>query len=585
MAEITRLSRLLNGVTRGVDLSTNTIVVLDVKIGGGAGTLLTKTILDKLILINGKANTDGTFPGLEVTVAHAGVNYVDPAGNDLEAHISAIDTALASAGSAEFGDDVFRVKGSADATKKVAIEVDGLTTATTRTITMPDANVDLSDIAINSAKVSADGVVTSHSDVTSAGSGIIISGAERTKLNAIEALADVTDATNVAAAGAVMEADTTTASMSFVIDEDDMVSDLATKVPTQQSVKAFVSSQLTGAKSYQGGYNAATDSPSLDDGTPIAGIASGDVYDVTVAGNFFTIAVEVGDSLRATIDSPTLEAHWTVVQANLTAASIKSQYESNANTNAFTDAEQTLLGNQSGTNTGDEVAASSTVSGIVELATITEVNTGSDTVRAITPAGLAGSTLASDVSTNNAKVGYTAAAAKADVVNDAIANGNLDTAPSENAVFDALVLKSDVGHSHNKIVKTMVAGEAFAANTSFVVRIAISGETAGRVYKSDIDASVSDKFYAIGFIEGNGAVAKVAGDSVDVVLMGEIVLGSSDVNFAAGEIGQAVHLKAAGAWDAVSTITYATDEASFRGGMVQEVNKILVGNMQLLGVQ
>ncbi len=35
------------------------------------------------------------------------------------------------------------VKGSADATKLLRIEVDGLTTATTRTITMADQNVDL----------------------------------------------------------------------------------------------------------------------------------------------------------------------------------------------------------------------------------------------------------------------------------------------------------------------------------------------------------------------------------------------------------------------------------------------------------
>lgn len=64
--------------------------------------------------------------------------------------------------------------------------------------------------------------------------------ADETKLDGIEAGADVTDATNVAAAGAVMESDTSTASMSFVVDEDDMVSNSATKVPTQQSVKAYV---------------------------------------------------------------------------------------------------------------------------------------------------------------------------------------------------------------------------------------------------------------------------------------------------------------------------------------------------------
>jgi len=44
--------------------------------------------------------------------------------------------------------------------------------------------------------------------------------------------------------------------------------------------------------------------------------------------------------------------------------------------------------NLSGTNTGDESAASATASGIVELATSAEVTTGTDTVRAVTPAGL-----------------------------------------------------------------------------------------------------------------------------------------------------------------------------------------------------
>ena len=63
-------------------------------------------------------------------------------------------------------------------------------------------------IAGNAATVN-NGVYTTSSvaalsDVTSAGSGAIITAAERTKLNGIETSADFTDATNVAAAGAVM---------------------------------------------------------------------------------------------------------------------------------------------------------------------------------------------------------------------------------------------------------------------------------------------------------------------------------------------------------------------------------------------
>jgi len=70
---------------------------------------------------------------------------------------------------------------------------------------------------------------------------------DKTKLDAIEASADVTDATNVNAAGAVMNSGSTTAGMSFVVDEDDMSSDSDTKVPTQQSVKAYVDATIVPA--------------------------------------------------------------------------------------------------------------------------------------------------------------------------------------------------------------------------------------------------------------------------------------------------------------------------------------------------
>ena len=72
----------------------------------------------------------------------------------------------------------------------------------------------------------------------------VFTDADHSKLNAIEANADVTDATNVDAAGAVMNSDTSTSSMNFVIDEDNMSSNSATKVPTQQSVKAYVDTEV-----------------------------------------------------------------------------------------------------------------------------------------------------------------------------------------------------------------------------------------------------------------------------------------------------------------------------------------------------
>jgi len=64
----------------------------------------------------------------------------------------------------------------------------------------------------------------------------------QTKLDGIEALADVTDATNVNAAGATMNTDADVSGNTWVVDEDDLTSDSATKVPTQQSVKAYTDS-------------------------------------------------------------------------------------------------------------------------------------------------------------------------------------------------------------------------------------------------------------------------------------------------------------------------------------------------------
>lgn len=150
----------------------------------------------------------------------------------------------------------------------------------------------------------------------------------------------------------VLNSDTSTAPMQFVIDEDNMISDSPTKVPTQQSVKAYIDARSISNLNYKGGYDAATNIPDLT--TVPTGALVGDFYTVTVDGNFFSVAVEVGDAMIAEKDDPQTENDWTILNRNLGAESIKILYESNSDTNAFTDAEKTTIGNQSGTNTGDQ---------------------------------------------------------------------------------------------------------------------------------------------------------------------------------------------------------------------------------------
>ena len=101
-------------------------------------------------------------------------------------------------------------------------------------------------------------VVGATDEITVSLSDEIYTSTEKTKLSGIDTNADVTDATNVNAAGATMNSDTDVSANGWVIDEDDMTSDDATKVPTQQSVKAYVLS-TSGSGEANTGSNVGTD--------------------------------------------------------------------------------------------------------------------------------------------------------------------------------------------------------------------------------------------------------------------------------------------------------------------------------------
>lgn len=86
-------------------------------------------------------------------------------------------------------DSVLRIVGSGDATKKLAFEVDGITTGTTRTLTPPNANLTLPNVTANGdiAIGSASGVMTVL-PVGSAGAILISRAASTNKLAYVSAL-------------------------------------------------------------------------------------------------------------------------------------------------------------------------------------------------------------------------------------------------------------------------------------------------------------------------------------------------------------------------------------------------------------
>ena len=83
--------------------------------------------------------------------------------------------------------------------------------------------------------------------------------------------------------------------------------------------KAYVDLVASGSGSliFQGGYDAANNTPVLDNrGTPIA-VLKGWTYAVTSAGTFYGETVEDGDLIIAEVDNAASLAEWTVVQNNI----------------------------------------------------------------------------------------------------------------------------------------------------------------------------------------------------------------------------------------------------------------------------
>ena len=244
-----------------------------------------------------------------------------------------------------------------------------------------------------------------------------------TKLDGIEALADVTDATNVNAAGAVMNSDTSTSAMSFVVDEDAMGSNSATKVPTQQSVKAYVDAEIADAISsemtYRGAYDASDD--------PDSSAAKGDTFTVTVAGSgvssYWSTALSVGDMIIAETENPSSEADWTEINKNI----------------------------------ADIVNASTTAKGIIELATQAEVDTGADTTRAITPSRL------------RSTLGITATLSTTLTFSGTIGNGALTSIPVTHSIGNQFV-QASVYEGTEKVECQVVLTSASV--TTFVFNVA-----------------------------------------------------------------------------------------------------------------
>jgi hypothetical protein len=176
MADISILGRLVAGVQRNVELQQNTLVVGSLKVGTTAPIELTKAILEGLIALqNGSDFADGTgahthdgryftetelssasgTSGAQLIGVKSSASNFTPSSATVEAWLTGIDSALASAGATEFSDATFRISDDATASKQIAFEASGISVSTVRTITMPDADVDLGALTDSNVSGSA----------------------------------------------------------------------------------------------------------------------------------------------------------------------------------------------------------------------------------------------------------------------------------------------------------------------------------------------------------------------------------------------------------------------------------------------
>lgn len=131
-------------------------------------------------------------------------------------------------------------------------------------------------------------------------------------------------------------------------------------------------------------------------------------------------------------------------------------------------------------------------------------------------------------------------------------------------------------------VKDYIAGESFAANTSFAIRYALTGETAGRVYKADKDTTSANNYHGVAIVHSTSAIT--AGQTIRGTVSGLHTLGSSDTPFSSGDVGKEMFLGSAGAFGTDSVLADSSLEAQYCMGSIASTTQIWVGEKGLRGI-
>lgn len=459
-------------------------------------------------------------------------NVADPSLAQDAATKAYVDASTGAADSAL--DGTFRIKNTADDTKQLAFDVSGVATATTRTVIMPNANVDLSLIAT---------AVQSSEKGANSGVATLDAGGKLTN-SQIPAIA-ITDTSVVASEVAMLAL---TAQTGDVAVRTDLNKSFILK-GTDPSVLGDWQDLLHPASSVL----------SVNSQTGVVSLDTDDISE-GVTNKYYTetrFDASLGGSSTTDLSEGT-NLYYTQARFD-TAFGLKSTTNLTEGTNLYwTQARFDAALLASSTDDLSEGATNKYYSTTLFNADLATKDTD-------------------NLSEGATNLYHTVARAKAAAVVNSLAGTQTDQAPSVSSVNSALGSKADqtdmttaesnistLQGESGLVFEAGIAGEAMALNSIYLVRRAKNGETLGRYYKAQADSLENSR--VVGIIVVGAAV--IAGDTVRVYKLGGQTLGSADTDFGATDINKIVYLHqtTAGKW------TLAPTEVA--GDIIKEVGYV-----------
>jgi len=605
MADISRIARLIDGAIRNLDISSNALVVGSLKIGAEE---LTEAILAKLILVNNQADADGTYDSRYYTQTEIGADTAssgsDLVGDDdsysnftptaatVKGALEGIDDALNSAGSDE------NVKVSANDTTsgyledKIVVSSGSNSTEILELSTLNDGGDEDLQIQIDESKIDHGALAglsdDDHTQYILVDGTRAFSGNQSIGGNKLTSVADPTAAQDAATKAyvdsvaeglrpkeAVRVATTVAGTLATSFENGDVVDGVTLATGDRILIKDQSAAEDNGiyVVAASGAPSRASDFDSLSPIDEINGAIVGVQEGTDNAGKVFVQQGNVATIGTDAINFVFFNSNSNLVGGDgITISGSNVSVDSDGEGLAFNGSSQLIL--ELDGSTLSKAAAGVKVADLgVDTAQIAD--------NAVTNDKMADDSVDTaeivDLAVTNAKI------ADATIEDGKVASGSsLEEAvtffdSSDISAAEAETLSdgsnADSLHSHSLLLKTSVAGEALLANETKIMRWAINGETAGRLYKAANDAvTTSKKYFGIALVSPSAGVT--ASDSIEVQIAGSHTLGSSTTSFAAADIGKEVFLTTDG--DFSTTVPSANDSAVYRIGFVEAVDKIFI---------